>query len=370
MRTLILLLLLLPAAKSPGGFGTEPDEDVSKTNILPPGQSNPRNSEGDFMALKSGLMMFVYTRFTGGATDDSAAGLAAIYSGDRGKSWSLKHEPVLSGDGKLNVMSVSLLRLPEGEIAMFYLRKNGPEDCIPMMRVSTDDGRTWGEAIPCIAGTGYYVLNNSRVLLLKSGRIVLPLACHSKDGAPRSPRATFLCAYSDNGGRTWKKSASELEGVPHSRSGLQEPAAIELKDGSLMMLARTDQGCQYRSFSKDGGATWAPAEPTDIRSPVSPASIARIPSTGDLLLVWNDHENVDEAHRAKRTPFTVAVSQDEGKTWIHKKNLDDDPDGWYCYTAITFVNERVLLAHCAGDSKVGHLTRTRLTSFDLSWLYK
>jgi Neuraminidase (sialidase) len=361
VRTLLAALLLSAVTA---------DDDVVKINLLPPGANNPRNSEGDFMMLKNDLMMFVYTRFTGGAADDSPAELVAIYSGDRGKTWSLRWEPVVSGEGKQNVMSVSLLRLPEGEIAMFYLRKNGPEDCIPMMRISTDEGRHWGESTPCVSSAGYYVLNNHRAVLLKSGRIVLPLACHAKDGAKRGPRGSFVCAYSDNGGRSWRKSASELEGVPTSRSGLQEPAVVELKDGRLMMLARTDQGCQYRSFSKDGGATWSAPEESNIRSPLSPVAIDRIPSTGDLILVWNDHENVDEAHRARRTPFTVAVSQDEGKTWIHKKTLDDDPDGWFCYTAIAIVNERVILAHCAGDSKVGHLTRTRMTSFDLSWLYK
>ncbi len=368
MRALLAALFLV-AANAPGSFAAAGDEEVTKTNILPPMSNNPRNSEGDFLALKGGLVMFVYSRFTGGAADDSTAELAAIYSGDRGKTWSLRHEPAFPGEGKQNVMSVSLLRLPEGEIAMFYLRKNGPDDCLPMMRISTEEGRNWGDPVPCISGTGYYVLNNHRAVLLKTGRIVLPLACHAKDGARRSPRGTFLCAYSDNGGRTWKKSA-ELEGPANSRSGLQEPAAVELKDGSLMMLARTDQGCQYRSFSKDGGVTWSPAEPTDIRSPLSPCAIDRIPGTGDLLLVWNDHEGVDEKHRGKRTPFTVAISKDDGKTWVNKKTLDDDPDGWFCYTAIAFVDQRVLLAHCAGDEKIGHLTRTRLTTFDVSWLYK
>ncbi|HLY09730.1 MAG TPA: sialidase family protein [Planctomycetota bacterium] len=360
MRTLLVLLLLSAAA----------DEDVVKVALLPPGANNPRNSEGDFMILKNDLLMFVYSRFTGGAADDATAELAAIYSGDRGKTWSLRYQPVVSNEGKQNVMSVSLLRLPDGEIAMFYLRKNGPGDCVPLMRISTEEGRNWNESVPCVNEGGYYVLNNHRAVLLKSGRIVLPLARHAKAGAMRSPRATFLCSYSDNGGRTWKASTTELEGPPNSRSGLQEPAVVELKDGSLMMLARTDQGCQYRSYSRDGGVTWSPAEESTIRSPLSPASIARIPDTGDLLLVWNDHENVDEAHRAKRTPFTVAISKDEGKTWVNRKTLDDDPDGWFCYTAIAFVDKRVLLAHCAGDSKVGHLTRTRMTSFDVSWLYK
>lgn len=361
MRTVALLLLLSSLAA---------DDDVLKNPLLPPSVNNPRNSEGDFLPLKNGILMFVYTRFTGGTADDSRAELAAIYSGDRGKTWSLRYEPVLENEGKKNVMSVSLLRLPEGEIAMFYLRKNSASDCIPMMRLSTEEGRGWNDAVPCIEGEGYYVMNNDRAILLKSGRIVLPLARHAKDGEAYNRRGTFLCALSDNGGRTWRRSTSALEGPENGRTGLQEPAVVELKDGRLMMLARTDQGCQYRSYSKDGGDTWSPAEPSDILSPVSPASIARIPSTGDLLLVWNDHEGVGEKHKGKRTPFRVAISKDEGKTWEKKKTLDDDPDGWYCYTAIEFVNERVLLAHCAGDATVGRLSRTRLTSFDIAWLYK
>jgi len=362
MRTLLLLLLLSP--------GLAADDEVLKNPLLPPVANNPRNSEGDFIALKDGILMFVYSRFTGGTADDAAADLAAIYSGDGGKTWSLRYEPLLTNEAKQNVMSVSLLRLPEGEIALFYLRKNGPDDCVPVMRISKEEGRNWSEAVPCVPEGGYYVLNNDRAVQLKSGRIVLPLARHARAGAKFGSRGTFLCAYSDNGGRTWKTSTTELQAPPNSRSGLQEPLIVELKDGSLMMLSRTDLGSQFRSTSVDGGVTWAVAEPSNIVSPLSPASVARIPSTGDLLLVWNDHENVDEKRKGKRTPFTVAISKDDGKTWENRKTLDDDPEGWYCYTAIEFVGERVLLAHCAGDAKVGRLNRTRMTSFGVSWLYK
>lgn len=359
---LLTLLMLVPVLAQ--------DADVVKNPLLPPTPNNPRNSEGDFLPLKNGILMFVYSRFTGGVTDDSRAGLAAIYSGDGGRTWSLRHEPVLENEGKKNVMSVSLLRLGDDAIALFYLRKNSAEDCLPMMRISTDEGRTWNDAIPCVAEPGYYVMNNDRAVLLKSGRIVLPLARHAKGGEGRSLRSSALCALSDNGGRSWRLSATELEGPRNSRSGLQEPAVIELKDGRLMMLARTDLGCQYQSFSKDAGESWSAAEVSNIISPLSPASIARIPTTGDLLLVWNDHEGVDDAHKGKRTPFRVAISRDEGKTWEKKKTLDDDPDGWYCYTAIEFVRDRVLLAHCAGDSKIGRLSRTRITSFEIAWLYR
>jgi hypothetical protein len=103
---------------------------------------------------------------------------------------------------------------------------------------------------------------------------------------------------------------------------------------------------------------------------LSPATVKRIPSTGDLLLAWNDHSNIDSALKDKRTPFTVAISRDDGQTWQRVKTLEDNPDGWYCYTAMTFLGDRVLLGHCAGDSKIGRLNLTQITSFPIEWLYQ
>jgi hypothetical protein len=217
---------------------------------------------------------------------------------------------------------------------------------------------------------GYYVVNNDRVARLRQGRLVIPAARHNTPGNTWNARGVALCFLSDDGGKTWRRGKGEIEGPTGSVSGLQEPLVVELKDGRLMMLCRTDLGCQYRSTSTDGGETWSKAEPTKILSPLSPASVGRIPRTGDLLLVWNNHADVDEQHKGKRTPFSVAISRDEGETWEKVKTLDDDPDGTYCYTAIAFVADRVILAHCAGDSKVGGLSRTRITVFDVAWLYR
>ena len=55
---------------------------------LPPSKDNPRNSEGDFVTLKDGRILFIYTHFTGGGRDDSSAYLASRVSKDGGKTWS------------------------------------------------------------------------------------------------------------------------------------------------------------------------------------------------------------------------------------------------------------------------------------------
>jgi predicted neuraminidase len=260
-------------------------------------------------------------------------------------------------------MSVSLVRLASGEVGLFYLVKNSWSDCRPYLQRSADEGKTWSEAKLCVAEEGYYVVNNDRVVRLSGGRLVMPAAVHTAGGAKSfQARANAVCFLSDDGGKTWRRSKGELEGPAGSKTGLQEPGVVELKDKRLIMLCRTDQGCQMRSYSEDGGETWSAVERTDIRSPVAPASVKRIPKTGDLLMVWNDTAG------KTRTPLTVAISKDDGKTWQHARNIETDAEGWYCYTAIEFVGDRVLLAYCAGTPK-NRLGRTRVIAMDIGGLY-
>jgi hypothetical protein len=143
---------------------------------------------------------------------------------------------------------------------------------------------------------------------------------------------------------------------------------VELADGSLFCFSRTDQGAQYGFRSTDQGKTWTPPAPTELQSPVSPASIKRLPGSQDLLALYNDHSGKFAFPKSKRTPFVAAISSDGGKTWPHRKLIEDDPDGWYCYTAIHFAGDAVLLGYCAGDSKVGRLNRLRIRRISLDWL--
>ena len=92
---------------------------------LPPGPNNPRNSEGAFMPLKDGRIMFAYSRYYGKSGDDHAtADIAARYSSDQGRTWTTNDEIIVKNEGGMNVMSVSLLRLQSGEIALFYPPRN------------------------------------------------------------------------------------------------------------------------------------------------------------------------------------------------------------------------------------------------------
>ncbi|MBM3738830.1 MAG: exo-alpha-sialidase [Acidobacteria bacterium] len=342
---------------------------------LDPSKETPRNSEGAFVTLNSGRILYVYTQFYGGSHDESPARLASVHSDDGGRTWSAKPATIVENTAGANVMSVSLLKLKSGKIALFYLIKNSWIDCRPYVRFSTDDGRTWSAAQATIAAPGYFVLNNDRVVQIESGRLIMPLAYHRSRGSDPSSsrsfdgRAVALWYYSDDDGAAWTESDSwwAVNGV--TRTGLQEPGVVETPGGALFSWARTDQGSQLAMWSRDQGKSWSAPEPTQMISPVSPASIKRIPGTPDLVALYNDHSGQFLFPAGKRTPLVSAISSDSGRTWTRRKLIESDPDGWYCYTAMHFAPDGALLiGYTAGDPKVGRLNRLRIRRIPTGWL--
>ena len=161
----------------------------------------------------------------------------------------------------------------------------------------------------------------------------------------------------------------------HSKSTLQsellaqEPGVVQLKDDGLLMFCRS-RDCQLVSRSGDGGETWSPLlERSNISQPTaSPASIERIPSTGDLLLVWNNGDRPASSQSSRsvvalspppsqkmREPLgstsRISVPIRRGGTATQRSSLSDD---------------HVLLAHCEYPG----LNSLQVTRLPVSWLYK
>lgn len=346
---------------------------IEKPLLIAPRPDNGRNSEGDFIQLKDGRILLVYSKFIG-TGDHAPAELVGRYSSDGGKTWSSDDVPIIArADRDANLMSVSLLRLADGRIALFYIQKYGSPEGLKypyldniLLRTSSDEGQTWSEPTHVVPENqpGYRVLNNDRVIQLKSGRLVVPLAVHYLPGWPGfQSSADIVCYLSDDQGKSWRASTSTLK----SDLLAQEPGVVELTVGELLMFCRS-RDCQLVARSEDGGDTWSTLKRSEIAQPTpSPASIERIPSTGHLLLIWNNGNDPLAAMKpVGRRPFTAAISNDEGATWENIRNIGTDPQGWYCYTAIEFVDDHVLLAH----SEFPGLNSLQITRVPVSWRYK
>ena len=344
---------------------------------IPRGENNPRNSEGSFVRLKDGGILFAYSRYTGSSDhDDAACDIAAVYAPDGEHFGDLRILATAAEHGVQNIMSVTLLRLGNGDIGLFYLIKHDWDGTSSfVLRRSTDEGQTLSEPVQCLPDhfPAYYVVNNDRVLQTSDGRLLIPAALHrvgSFDGKPRMDYRAGVCFFvSDDDGKTFHELGKPLNMPVCSETGLQEPGLSELPGGALYAYFRTDRMCQYESVSLNGGKTWFMPQPSAFSSPASPMKIARNPYTGLYYAVWNPipayngriTDPDEQWISAGRTPLVIAESEN-GVDFSAPVVLENDPTHGYCYPAICFTGDKeMLLSYCSGGAADGMcLTRTTI----------
>lgn len=307
---------------------------------IKPGPNNPRNSEGDTILLSDGRLLLAWTRFDG-REDHARAGIWGIETADWGETWGAPRMLVSPEEARQNVMSVSLLREAKtGDLLLFYLRKNGPDDCQVRLVRSQDEGQTWSSSRRVSTQAGYHVMNNARVFQLASGRLLAPVAL--AEDIVRAPLARDFCYLSDDGGETWRPGGGSVQ-LPGPHGG-QEPGVIETADGVLMYL-RTLLGYVYGVWSRDGGDTWGDPFPWEaLPAPAAPATMARMPD-GSLVIVYNHREDGATAGWKDRTPLAVARSVDEGHTWRRLADIEASADYCYAYTSLRVYGQRVALSY-------------------------
>ena len=354
------LLMLAQAAE------TAPEANISR-DVYPATKQNPRYTEGSVIELNDAALLYAVTEFFGSGSDHATARIIARRSNDDGRTWG---EPrVLQANvGKQNVMSVTLRRLSPAAnspapIGMFYLVKNGPDDLDIHLRISADEAQTFGEPILVTDRAGYHVMNNDRVTVLNSGRLLVPIAATE---SLRQNHFVSYCCLSDDGGKTWRYGRGQVD-LP--KRGAMEPEVVELLDGRVLMVVRNQLGTISAAWSGDGGDTWSqPGKLAGIQAPESPATLRRIPATGDLLLIWNNTYTPAAGHGGRRTPLAAAISRDDGQTWQNIRNLEFRQDESYAYTSLIFVQDRAVLSYYVAGGKTGfHSSRFR--SLPVAWFY-
>ena len=379
LRSTLLAFFALISLHNPTRTSAEPGRKLDEPHekiVCPATAQNPRNSEADVEVLRDGSLLMAYTEFYGGnGTDWGKARIAAKTSKDLGHSWSDSFT-LVENQGQMNVMSPSLLRLKSGKLAMIYMVKNSEADCRVLYLTSSNEGKAWTQPRGVTPDIRYWGMNNDRLVQLKSGRLLAPL--WFVDDWRKSHHTRGVVFYSDDEGESWK-SGSEVD-IPQGPRGVDEPAVVELKDGRVLMMIRSDLGRVFKSLSSDAGLSWSQPEALPLDSPTAPGSIARIPSTHDLLFVWNNSPK-GPTHTQDRFPLTAALSHDEGKTWGKIKNVDATPGFTYAYTSLTFLSPKSLLmtyyssnndsGKAQGELETGqHLISLKLKILPVEWFYR
>ena len=108
----------------------------------------------------------------------------------------------------------------------------------------------------------------------------------------------------------------------------------------------TRLGSQYKSISIDGGESWTRPQPTVLTGTGVPCIVSRVPTTGDMLVIWHNNADTPRAEGNRdRTPLTAAISCDEGQTWGNSRDLEAEPDqvAAWTYPVVTWVKDTALV---------------------------
>jgi hypothetical protein len=292
-------------------------------------------------------------RMTWGAYDfdECSQNVVTLYSDsrDRGITWSAPQ--VYMADYPAGPLGGPVLILRGGREAIIYVVQARHEIAVDearrvatagadyfntrshvYVRRSTDGGRTFdhGQELPWeeitggkgLPGGGMYY-GDTGLVQLQSGRVLAagdyldPARSDYRKGSWAGQHYTGVCMLSDDGGRTWRRSA---EITVDTLRGVMEMQIVETAPDRLFCLFRTKGGYLYQTASEDGGETWSRSVPSSLPAPESIARLIKLQS-GNLLVVWN---NVSSTTQQPRHPLAAALSKDGGRTWGAPKVIADD----------------------------------------------
>lgn len=365
-------------------------DGVEKQMLISSSELSPKNSEGSAVALKTGDILFVWSQFKevelmaaagetppphseqrrGARGDDGYARIAAIRSSDGGRTWGKSSVVVDDRDATVNCISPGLTRTADGRLMIAYSWRssNNAEKtrASKMVRFSSDEGATWSERIRITPENNeYHTGCHDRAYTLKTGRLLVQ--CHTLFPNKARKEMGVYTAYSDDGGRTWRRSAVLAE---KKTNYFEEGSVVERGDGSLLMALRASRGNSYFTESHDGGATWSEPRPSGVVAPMAPSLLSRLPDSDDLLMVWNSNYIPGAPHTATRSPLLCAISRDGGRSWGLPKAIEIDRNCQWAYPGVLFHQGKALLHYfrtSTVDQRVGR--ELVLAHIPVRWIY-
>ncbi len=305
-----------------GRSAREKPMDLGKINAPVIVGKAPTN-EATLIRLASGTIKLYYINRPGKADK-----MMSISSSDNGASW---QEPIVEFDlpGEAYYAN-QVMQDHNGTIhCVFHIFKTGPLGYrgrhLDLWYTSMQQGEGWAK--PRMINEGY-VGSLRGFIQLKNGHFIIPMtesdtARANKPGNGMVDYGLFqvMTLNSTDLGKTWTRSITTLK-IPIesgwvTRYGAIEPHAIEMNDGRVWMLIRTNKGFLYESFSNDSGTTWSAPAPSSFISSDSPASTLRL-ADGSIVLLWNSNQRYDDKRSyaaGGREVLHAAISKDDGTSW-------------------------------------------------------
>ncbi|MBE6549241.1 MAG: helix-turn-helix domain-containing protein [Ruminococcaceae bacterium] len=253
-----------------------------------------------------------FVSFYSGDVKETYGNYALVIKSDSDNNFS---EPVAAAfkTGKYRCFDPVLWIDPLGHLWFIWNVMPGEQVMAAICDDPDAEALVWGEEF--LIGRGIMM---NKPVVLSSGEWLFPIAIWKLD-IYHEFRASALTEDDIAGSYVYKTSDNgktfiKLGGADMRDRSFDEHMVIELENGVLMMLVRTNYGIG-RCFSYDRGKNWSVGENSRLGGPCSRFFISRLKS-GRILLI--NHVNF-----TKRNNLTALLSDDDGKTFPYSLLLDE-----------------------------------------------
>jgi predicted neuraminidase len=220
-----------------------------------------------------------------------------------------------------------------GPLMLFYKVGPDPKHWWGLLTSSDDGGQTWN--IPRRLPDGILGPIKNKPVELSNGSLLCPTSTENDHWQVSFEITPDL-------GQTWR----HIGPVVGEHWDAIQPSVLQLADGNLLALCRSQQGRITETRSLDNGNTWSHLTATELPNPNSGIDAVTL-SDGRQLLVYNHTEQ-------GRSPLNVAVSND-GVAWHPVLVLENEP-GEYSYPAvIQSADGRVHITYTWRREKIRHV---------------
>ena len=269
--------------------------------------------------------------FAGSSESDDDVKILTSVRGTDGK-WG---EPIrVSADPNVAHWNPVLFQNDDGTITLYFKVGKNTQYWKTYYSTSTD-GKVWAtpkELVPGDNSGGRGPVKN-KPIRLKNGTVLAPGSTEIDD-----KYRCFVDISTDNG-KTWNRTPEiNSSFLRFFKVPMIQPTLWESKDGSVHMFTRTKVGKIYRSDSYDGGKTWCTAYPTNLPNNNSGIDLDTDDS-GRIFLVYNP-----VGIPGIRTPLTLAVSLDDGKTFTKIKTFETGL-AEYSYPAVVVKGDTIHITY-------------------------
>lgn len=285
----------------------------------------------------------LYIAYYGGAGEYSSD--TAVYGSRREfgeTNWSppaVIADTPFRGDGNPVVWQA-----PDGIVWLFYVNLYGDtwSHARVKAKISRDGAQSWSDSFMLSEEPGSMV--RGKPIVLMDGDYLLPM--YHETGGDRekmdADTASYFLRYHPPT-QTWT-ATNRI----HSAQGNLQPQVVQLTHNHLICFMRRGggygpktSGYIQRAASHDGGHHWTHATDTEFKNPNSAIDLEKL-KNGHLVLVYNNHAY-------ERTPLSIAISTDQGKSFPYRRDIAGGENTYAYPYMIQTRDEKILVLYTTNN---------------------